>query len=505
MSEGFSIADMRPRGFKKWLVVLAAAAIVFAVAAVTKKLDERPVNLLASLPLPEENSPLVMISASGGEFPSRIFRLFSDSATVSPGGASPISAIIPALAASDCSIVVTEREEGLSAYGAVSLSREDVSFLASGALPKEWARLFTMPRVTSEDNGVLQVSSLNTPAPLYIDLSGRVAYLADTRSDIDRMRDVRSRAAEGITRKWSLGRGWNGHMLVSDGGVIGSLLAGSDDTAARSAPLSLETAWRSSGASQGDQVVSKEVIWQLQGLENYIDRTFAGNFKKYDWSGKEFFIPSPLIASFGVNLPNPGKDTDKAPAAIKMLSDHLTKMGLKPSEVQNILTGPTVISLGGRTQILWFELPGIAIYLEGRSKTAHKLIDRFWSETFMGASPRPVPGFLSGGVTDLPFMVLAAASGDRAVIGLTAPDVEQDDTVKRLLTGESGGIGWLYVDLPRLGASLAEMPSVNALLYEDEDMPTEERSTEALRESLSELGSLFVVWDSASSGRAYWY
>jgi hypothetical protein len=505
MSEDFSIADMRPRGFKKWLVVLAAAAVVFAATAVMKRLDERPGNLLASLPLPEENSPLVMISVSGGEFPSRIFRLFSDSATISPGGASPISAIIPVLAPSDCSIVVTEREEGLSAYGAVSLSREEISSLASGALPKDWASLFTMPQVTSDDDGVLQVSSLNIPAPLYIDLLGKVAYLADTRADIDRIRDVRSRASEGITRKWSLGRGWNGHLLVSDGGVIGSILAGSDDIAARSAPLSLEAAWRSREASRGDQGASKEVIWQLQGLANYVDKTFFGDFKKYDWGGRDFFIPSPLIASFGVNLPNSGKDANKAPAVIKMFSDHLAKIGLKPSEVQNILTGPTVISLGGRTQILWFELPGIAVYLEGRNKAAHKLIDRFWSETFMGASPRPVPGFSSGGATDLPFTVLAAASGDKAVIGLTAPDVEQDDNVKRLLADEGSGIGWLYVDLPRLGASLAEMPSVNALLYEDEDRRTEERSTDALRDSLSGLGSLFIVWDAASSGRAYWY
>jgi hypothetical protein len=65
------------------------------------------------------------------------------------------------------------------------------------------------------------------------------------------------------------------------------------------------------------------------------------------------------------------------------------------------------------------------------------------------------------------------------------------------------------VDLPRLGASLSEMSSVNALLY-DEEAPedsknSEARETEALQQSLAKLGTVLVLCDVPYQGRAYWY
>jgi hypothetical protein len=92
------------------------------------------------------------------------------------------------------------------------------------------------------------------------------------------------------------------------------------------------------------------------------------------------------------------------------------------------------------------------------------------------------------------------------VIGLVPPDVEQNSELKRLLRGEADALGWLYADLPKLGASLAEIPSVNALLYEeDEERPIDTESADDLQRSLSALGTIFVVWDAADSGRAMWF
>lgn len=180
-------------------------------------------------------------------------------------------------------------------------------------------------------------------------------------------------------------------------------------------------------------------------------------------------------------------------------------MGLSQPEAQSILTGPAVFSIGGRTQILWFDLPGIVLDLRERGKTGLKLVDRFLSETFMGIVPKPVGNYESGGITDLPFSVLAAANDRKVVIGLTEPSAEQNGDVKKLLADEKKSItGWLYVDFPRLGASIAEMPSVNILLGEDDGEQREDPSSRALQEYLSGLGSLFVVWDSVETGRASW-
>jgi hypothetical protein len=132
-------------------------------------------------------------------------------------------------------------------------------------------------------------------------------------------------------------------------------------------------------------------------------------------------------------------------------------------------------------------------------------VERFWSETFMGAAPRPVAGYTTGGTTDLPFTILAAANDKKAVIGLTPPEAEQNGDVKNLLRDESAAVAWIFVDLPKLGVSLAEMPSVNALLYEDEDRPIDTKSADSMRQLLGSLGSVFVTFDSAVSGRARWF
>ncbi|MDR1515543.1 MAG: hypothetical protein LBS45_07605 [Synergistaceae bacterium] len=519
MSEGFSIRGVKLNAVQKWLLVLAAVSIVLVVTAVVKFGGLRRPNLLASLPRPEENAPLVIITASEGGFPSAIFGMLADSATISPGGASPISLFTPVIAdASQSALVVTEQGYGLSVYGAFTLKSDEMAQLAKGALPPAWAEHFVMPETAMDEDGVLRVNSLSASSPLFIELSGNVAYVADAKSNISRIRDVRAKTIGGIDHEWRVETSWESHIFINDGGVSGAITSGAEDVSERENPLSLEVAWRSPGSSQGNGEPSTEARWQLWGLENYIDDAFSASLKKFDWSGRDYFMPSPLIAAIGVNLPDPGKNvrTDRIfPSAIKTIAGHLGQIGLKTSETQNILTGPAVLSLGGRTQVLWFELPGITIDISGRGKTATKLVEHFWSETFMGAAPKPVPGFSAGGATDLPFSILAAANDDRAVIGLTAPDVEMDTNVKSLLERENSAIGWIYVNLPRLGASLSEMSSVNALLYEDADSgggwnedgtaSSERRGAETLQQALGNLGSVLVLCDAPYKGRAYWY
>ena len=511
MSEGFSIRGVRLDGARKWLIVLAAVAIVVAAAAVVRFGGSRRPDLLASLPRPEDGAPLIMIEAAGGEFPSAAFDALAYSATISPGGAGPISLMIPAIeGAAKSALVVTERDSGLSSYGVLTLKSSEMAHLSKGAIPPAWEERFVMPQVAKDADGVMQISSLNANGPLYVELSGNVAFFADTKSDISRIRDIRSKALPGIDHRWRVERSWGAHMLIVDGGVIGGVASGAEDPEGRKSQLTLEAAWRSSGFPQEGSRPATEARWQIRGLEEYVDASFTERLKGYDWSGRDFFMPSPLIAALGVNLPDPGKNEKTAsryPAAIRAAAAYLSQTGLKPSDARRILSGPAVLSLGGRTQVLWFDLPGIALDIAGRGKAAHKLVERFWSETFMGAAPRPVPGYSVGGATDLPFSVMAAANDDGAVIWLFSPDAQRDSNIKSLLARESAAVGWFFVDLPRLGASLSEMSSVNALLYEDEGQENgdDARETEELRQALAKLASVLVLCDAPYQGRAYWY
>ena len=244
----------------------------------------------------------------------------------------------------------------------------------------------------------------------------------------------------------------------------------------------------------------------MTGLEKRVGKNLARNLKAYNWSPEQPVMPNPLLFSIGINLPNPGRNMVNLPGWAKPFAEQLTKLGLKESEAATILTGPATLSLGGRTQILWFELPGVVLDVPGRGKLAYKLLDQFWAQLFMGAEPKPVDGFTHGGTTDLPFSVLAAANDRKMVIGLTDPAAEHNQEVGKLVAEEKKAIGWLYVDLPMMGASLAEMPSVNALLSsEDDARPIDSESTDRLREALGKLGKLFVVWDSPAGGHATWH
>jgi hypothetical protein len=500
------IKELEHSGASRWIVVLAA--IVFAALVAATLEHGRPETALSSLPNPEAGLPFLMISSSSGEFPSHAVRLLLDSSTISPSGPSPVISLIPVLDKAENSVLVlTESGEKIEAYGALSITREERAALASYSLPPAWRRDFSLQDVTSADEtGILMIGSSSRGFSLYIEPGGRTAYFADNRRDMERIRRVQSGQEKGVSRRWSLERGWGGHLLLYDGGIIGAVATGLE-TPLRAAPLSLEAAWRSAETVKGwTKPFHGEARWQLLGLEEYLGRAFIESFKKYDWSAQEdLFIPSPLIISGGVNLPNPGKNTARLPRLMKIFHDHLSKMGLSQQDAQSILTGPSVFSIGGRTQILWFDLPGIVLDLRERGKTGLKLVDRFWSETFMGIVPKPVGNYESGGITDLPFSVFAAANDRKVVIGLTEPSAEQNADVKKLLADEKKSItGWLYVDFPRLGASIAEMPSVNILLEDEDGEPVDDESSRALQESLSRLGSLFVVWDSVETGHASW-
>jgi hypothetical protein len=143
--------------------------------------------------------------------------------------------------------------------------------------------------------------------------------------------------------------------------------------------------------------------------------------------------------------------------------------------------------------------------LPGRGAESVKLIERFWSDLFFGAELREVPGYDHGGVTDMPFTIFAVGDDENTVIGLTDPDVERNPDIPRLLSGETSALGWMFLDLPKLGMALAEMPSINAVLNPDGDDIVDNESTNRLRETMDDMGRLFVVWDKDMDGHALWY
>lgn len=509
--------DNPHKNFWGWVISTLALIILLIFVIAAGRGSFFTSSLLSTLPGADEAAPLIVVDAAKGEFPLELSRLFVENSIISPAGTSPVSTLLPLLnTAKRSALVINERANGLAMYAAFSLTHKEQTAFAAGKLPQEWAVFFSAPEIVRTDRkGVFQIRANNLSSPLYLEIYEKQAYLTDSISDMDRIISVRTGDTPGLKQKWTLNRGWGGHMLLSNGGVIRDMYGNAGGRQKNASDqIRLEAAWRSSKnqnaprQNQSEAHISPagEARWRVTGLEKLLDRNFAKHIRPHDWSGEELYIPDPLLLSFGINLPNPGKNMNVLPTPLKFLADQMTKLGMKHAETQNILTGPAVLSLGGRTQILWFELPGIVLDIPHRGKSGFRLIDAFWSELFMGAESYPLSGYTHGGTTDLPFSVIAAGNDRTTILGLTSPLVERNSEVKRLLAKEKKSIGWLFADLPKLGTSLADMPSVNAFLSEEDDMrPIDSESTEQMKNAMNKLGKVFVVWDSGSSGHAIWY
>ncbi|MDR1137977.1 MAG: hypothetical protein LBK91_06610, partial [Synergistaceae bacterium] len=374
-------------------------------------------SLLKFLPEPAHGASVIMINARRGEFPGNAARFFADTSAVRRG-ASWMTFFMPVLDSADATaLLIAEYEEALSVCGVFVPGLEEYDLLDSGELPGSWKRIFAAAELRSAGRrGVYRLSADNISEPFYLAAADDLVFVADTREGIDRIMAVNDGSSPGIGKKWAVEPQWGGHVYLSDGGLLSEAVNGAGDSSARGNFLEIEAAW-----SASDDVRASAAKWEISGAENIVNRAFLNDLRPREWDGVDLFIPDPLVLSFGINLPNPGRTMPSLPAPLKYAAEQMRKMGMRRSEIQAILTGLSSFSLGGRTGLLWFELPGVAVDLQERGEASFKLIDRFWSELFIGAEPKPVEGFSHGGVTNLPFTILAAANGDRTVIGLLPP------------------------------------------------------------------------------------
>jgi hypothetical protein len=475
------------------LLLVLIVAVFIRSLSVDVPLDLRS-SLLEFLPAPDAGAPVVIISALRGEFPQDAARLC---------GVSGMTLFIPIFDSADAmALLIAESDGKLSVCGVFVPGLEEYDVLNAGELPDGWKRDFPGANLRSAGRKwVYRLVAENLPEPLYLAAMDDLVFVADSMAGIGKLMAVNDGSSAGIKRKWAMEPQWGGHVYLSDGGLIFDALNGTGDSRAHRGAMEIEAAWTTS-ANAGES----RVKWKVSGVENVVNRAFLDDLRPRDWSGLELFVPDPLVLAFGINLPKPGRTMTSLPGPLKYTAEQMRKMGMRTSEIQAILTGRAAFSVGGRTQLLWFDLPGIVVDIEGRGETSFKLMDKFWSELFIGAEPKPVEGFSHGGVTNLPFTVLAAANDEKILIGLVQPDAEQNIEAKELIASVSPVIAWAYVDFPMLGASIAEIPALNSVIYEDdEEDPLDEESANNLKNVMSSLGRVFMTMESTTSGSAICY
>ena len=506
------------------LVLLTAALLVLPQTEDEHIPETAYSGLLSALPAPDEDDPFAIVEAGQGEFPATLASILADSATVSPGGGSPVGALLPLFEdAENAVLVITERERGLFMYGAISF---DIGAPNEAAppLPQGWEDLFLMPEIVSTDlEGVMELQALNVTSPLYFSSAPEALYVTDSLYDMVRIQSVRDGVHKNIARICAGDCDMGGHARISDGGILAGLAslpgargvpAGTDDeTPARDTTkiVTLDLSWSTyplEGRRLSDNRPSGEAIWRVRGLDGIVSPVFLSSISTHDWSQDALFIPDPLIASLGINLPAPGRNRRDLPQPLQFAAGYLEGMKLKAADISQILTGPAALSLGGRTQVLWYELPGLVLDLPRRGESATRLIEAFWSNLFSSIKPKPLENFPLGGATDFPFSLMAAGDEKRSVIGLTSPTVDQNEHLKELVAGEKEAIGWFYLDLPRLSSSITDMPYMSELLSQEEGTLLDDDPagpSDPLHRAFRNLGTIFATWLTPDEGRAVWF
>ena len=513
----------------------AGAAAVVITAAVLMWIYWSPSGVLAGIPKPDPARPYMVLETKDYNYPKPVSALLTDGIYALLKSGTPRNALLGAAAAAkDAGMMVQDSGEGMTeVYVSLRFSSSEMSQLKNGELPdtlKDMLKGGTVRR--EESSGMYTLESPSLSGPVYYAVRGKNALMAADRGALERMIAASKSSSDGLKgKKWQEERSWKGHIEFSDGGALTA-------SSKNKFPIAVEAAWQDLEQKSAGEPAGV-IKWRLTGLPTLAESYLNSNMKVKKWDTKNCVIPEPLLLSMGVVLPPLDGSPAEWPFPFSSLGEVAENLEMSDAEIREILSGETILSLGGQNRILWFSLPGFLVELTGKPDLMTKLVDSFWSKLFFGAEPKPLAGFTRGGATNLPFSVIGAGRDNIAVLGLTTPaSLNMKDGLGRFLDEDEEAVGWMLADLPRIGGALSEMTKMSTFIGEEEnedegaggytppseeDMtgldsenaeplqpeikltPFDQGITDSFGNVLKKMGRVLVVWEKPTSGRINWY
>ncbi len=484
-----------------WLTVIVAASVIaggflfFGRKPVTETVTE-------ALPLVSEGVPHALLTVQGNRIKTRLPETLAEEA--SPRARPYVhlmeGMILPLAGLSEeAALLATWAEQGNRAdlYGVFRFSRENVSMLSSGKIPDEWKEV--LPEASVERAGkkgrYRLVTAADAPA-MYLETVDRLVLLSLYESGLERMREALKNPEMRAKVFWTLETDWPGHMYLHDGGSLAASAAMQGHDVGND-PVKIEMAWRQ---KTGEGLLA----WTVSGLEGWIPDTIRNNLSGYGWSEK-LFVPDPLIAATGFNLPR-GFSTAREISA--ELPEAAEALGVRTELLEKVLEGPLIVAVGGQSRFLMMNLPGFLVEMPDRGAPGMELVERIWDRNWMRLSltPKPLEGFKAGGSLSVPLTVVGAASEDLAVLGA----MDESGLKKRVPLREAvdlpeSALGWVYVDFPKAADAMENIARAGSLaqrvgLSGGDDLENIATAAEELRR----LGKLMIVIEDYKNGRISW-
>ena len=488
-------------------VSFGAMTLILVIALVVWRYFFSQVSLMSSLPLPPKDTPYMVVHSKKKVFPLTLSRLLMANPLLHSGAPSALLPLVEKIASADESVLlVSANGPGLSVSGAMRASKKAIKALNNGMVPSEW----NLGKVQVEPSSVPGIIGLSgTYGSFFVFVDKKVVYFADSLTGALAIKNQHAESPK-LPLKWTVEPSWNVHLLLSDGGLLQTM---GNMTPENVSPISFQVALTDKNekielSSDHFIEVLGESRWQVSGLDGVLKPEILSSLKPVTWSDVPLTLPAPSLFSVGMNIPRLPNDRVKWPSLLRIVSDQLMNIGMSGKDLHAVLEGPAVFNIGGEANILWLTVPGVAIELTRRGDIGIRLVDLFWKELFMGATPTPIDGFTHGGMTDLPFPILAAARADTALIGTLNLGGVQDAPLDYFVESYGDGIGWMHADVTKLSESMSEMAQISKLFSEEEDATTSDESLEDeknMRDAFHGLARFFINWEEPNKGSAFWF
>lgn len=495
----------------KTISAAVAAAALLAMFVYLFSVFARPSSMLSYLPEIPEQKQYVLVETHGKTFPTRLAAFLTDGpfALLHRGTSANALLSLADTASGTAVLIVNDGFSGAEVFTVYELPAKISAKLGKGELPDEWQKILPAAKIDrGQGKNSWEIRSVMLDAPIYYYTDKENVILASDRESFAQLAGQRSSNKKKIV--WQQERSWPGHMEFGDG----SALLGGE------APLKIQFAWRPL-KNKDNAAPAGEAKWTVNGLTASAKAALLLSAKPTEWELGEYLVPSEPMLVSALNVPKLKEPPENWPFPLSAAANLAELLGLDQDNIKEITSGKTVLSLGGRNKLLWLTLPGFLVQFSGREMLVKELVSSFWENFFFDSAPKELDGWTYGGIISTPFSVVGAGRDGAALFGMVSPDSLQSGTLlSQYIPKKEKSIGWLIVDLPKLGESLGDMTKMMSLLtFEDggdSDIapsvlpsyrPNELDAgiTHSFRRLLANLSRVTVIWERPTKGQLNWY
>lgn len=380
-------------------------------------------------------------------------------------------------------------------YGAFQITKEEINSLGALKTPERWKENFPNCVVSKAPEGTMKIKLSEDSEPVVGMIERGTLLLSKDPQGLSKMQEAIQTPSKRMKVKWDVKPSLPAHLVVFDGGKLASKIGeklGVDDDLGGFVPLTFTFGWESSG-DKGD------IFWNISGLEDvFTSNGVASLVEPISWEG-ELFVPDPLVAAFAFNIKGFVADTVK-----EEFNEAASKAYSEKKVLMELLDGPIISMVGGKSRVALLSLPGVLFQLPERGSKGINAVNELWDPFWL--DPRPIEGFAAGGSTAFPFTLVGAANERLVLLGaIDLNTLVKTKRITEIIGYDKPSLGWLYVDFPKAAEALEDLQKISNLSSRVgvANAPDLEKLERTIRE-FKQLGRLRMIFYDLKSGEAHW-